>query len=314
MGAIRPGSAPLTAAAIAAVLVAAFALLSPGERAATLGLTRHGQLVTVQDAGAADAVAAVAVSPGTAGQVLTVSDAGLPHWAAAASGGLTITTFYASDFVVEAGGATAGNATKSGTGAGSTITLTSATVATTYGTGGGTAPRAVLSIPPGAQRIEVTLHTTATTGAGDANRFFGVALRNAPSGGAPTSLWGVAFNTAAGTNIYAGGLMSGLNQGSIFTGIVANTHPFAADRWMLASWEVFEPYLGVLTGAGTAGARPTVWHPPAAWASPVNASGTLSIPDNAASALGLAAIFQSFGTPSGSLTITFEITVRVTAP
>jgi hypothetical protein len=44
-------SGPITAAAIAAVLVAAFALLSGGERAATLGLTRHGQLVTVQDAG-----------------------------------------------------------------------------------------------------------------------------------------------------------------------------------------------------------------------------------------------------------------------
>lgn len=82
-------SASLTAAAIAAVLVAAFALLSGGERAATLGLTRHGQLVTVQDAGAADAVAAVAVSPGTAGQVLTVSDAGLPHWAAASGGSAT---------------------------------------------------------------------------------------------------------------------------------------------------------------------------------------------------------------------------------
>ena len=79
-------SGPITAAAIAAVLVAAFALLSGGERAATLGLTRHGQLVTVQDAGAADAVAAVAVTPGTVGQVLTVSDAGLPHWAAASGG------------------------------------------------------------------------------------------------------------------------------------------------------------------------------------------------------------------------------------
>lgn len=90
MGAIRPGGGgPITAAAIAAVLVAAFALLSGGERAATLGLTRHGQLVTVQDAGAADAVAAVAVSPGTAGQVLTVSDAGLPHWAAASGGSST---------------------------------------------------------------------------------------------------------------------------------------------------------------------------------------------------------------------------------
>lgn len=79
-------TAAFSAAGIAALLVAAFALLTGGERAATLGLTRHGQLVTVQDAGAADAVATVAVSPGTAGQVLTVSDAGLPHWAAASGG------------------------------------------------------------------------------------------------------------------------------------------------------------------------------------------------------------------------------------
>lgn len=85
--ATRPGPIPLTAAALAAMLVAAFALLTGGQKAATLGLTQHGALITAQDAGAADAVATVAVSPGTAGQVLTVSDAGLPHWAAAAAGG-----------------------------------------------------------------------------------------------------------------------------------------------------------------------------------------------------------------------------------
>lgn len=71
------------------MLVAAFALLTGGQKAATLGLTQHGALITAQDAGAADAVATLAVSPGTAGQVLTVSDAGLPHWAAAAGGGGT---------------------------------------------------------------------------------------------------------------------------------------------------------------------------------------------------------------------------------
>jgi hypothetical protein len=84
--ATRPGPIPLTAAALAAMLVAAFALLTGGQKAATLGLTQHGALITAQDAGAADAVATVAVSPGTAGQVLTVSDAGLPHWAAASGG------------------------------------------------------------------------------------------------------------------------------------------------------------------------------------------------------------------------------------
>ena len=78
----------LTAVNLAAALVAAFALLSGGEKAAVLGLTQHGALITAQDAGAADAVATVSVTPGTAGQVLTVSDAGLPHWAAASGGAL----------------------------------------------------------------------------------------------------------------------------------------------------------------------------------------------------------------------------------
>ena len=76
------GTVAATTAAIVAVLVA----MSGSERAQSLGLTQHGALITAQDAGAADAVAVVSVTPGTPGQVLTVSDAGLPHWAAAAGG------------------------------------------------------------------------------------------------------------------------------------------------------------------------------------------------------------------------------------
>jgi len=75
-----------TVAGVTAAILAALVAMSGGERAQSLGLTQHGALITAQDAGAADAVATVAVSPGTAGQVLTVSDAGLPHWAAAAGG------------------------------------------------------------------------------------------------------------------------------------------------------------------------------------------------------------------------------------
>ena len=76
------GTVAAAGAAILAVLIA----LSPSERAQSLGLTQHGQTITVQDAGAADAVALVAVAPGTPGQVYTISDAGLPHWAAASGG------------------------------------------------------------------------------------------------------------------------------------------------------------------------------------------------------------------------------------
>lgn len=72
----------------AAVIALALASATGSQRAQSLGLTQHGALITAQDAGAADAVAAVAVTPGTAGQVLTVSDAGLPHWAAASGGGV----------------------------------------------------------------------------------------------------------------------------------------------------------------------------------------------------------------------------------
>lgn len=82
----------ITAANVAAVLVAAFALLSVGQKAAMQGLTAHGQIVTAQDAGAADAVAAVVVAPGTVGQVLTMGDGGLPVWRAAAGGGATVGT------------------------------------------------------------------------------------------------------------------------------------------------------------------------------------------------------------------------------
>ncbi len=74
----------------AAVVVAALASMTGSQRAQSLGVTRHGQILTAQDAGAADAVALTTVDPGTAGQVLTVSDAGLPHWAAASSGGASL--------------------------------------------------------------------------------------------------------------------------------------------------------------------------------------------------------------------------------
>ena len=52
--------------------------------------TRHGELAVRVDAGGADVTALAPVAPGTAGQVLTVSDAGLPHWAAAAAGGSSL--------------------------------------------------------------------------------------------------------------------------------------------------------------------------------------------------------------------------------
>lgn len=49
--------------------------------------TRHGEIAVRVDAGGADVTALVPVEPGTAGQVLTVGDAGIPVWRATA--GLT---------------------------------------------------------------------------------------------------------------------------------------------------------------------------------------------------------------------------------
>lgn len=74
-----------------AAVVAALVSMTGGQRAQTLGLTQHGQLVTAQDAGGADAVTAVTVAPGTTGQVLTVGDAGLPVWRAPSASSPTTT-------------------------------------------------------------------------------------------------------------------------------------------------------------------------------------------------------------------------------
>ena len=48
--------------------------------------TRHGELVVRVDAGGADVTALAAVDPGTAGQVLTVGDAGIAVWRALSTG------------------------------------------------------------------------------------------------------------------------------------------------------------------------------------------------------------------------------------
>lgn len=297
-----------TVAGVTAAVVAALVAMSGGERAQSLGLTQHGALITAQDAGAADAVAAVAVAPGTAGQVLTVSDAGLPHWAAAASGGPTVTTYHASDFAAEQGGVSGGAAAISGVDDASTATLTIAATSSTYGTSGSNSPRIVLPLPVGAQRIEVVVQCTATSGTGDNWRYLGFGLRNTANGGTPAALWGVGTQTLSTPGLFVGGIMGGANTGhgaSAFT----NTGIFAADRWMRLTWRPNDPYFWMLNGAGSAGARPTLWYPPNSSIMPVNGSGALAIGDDG-SALALAVFFQSFG-GSGTLTFTFKITVRV---
>ena len=89
--ATRYGAIASTLLAATAVGAGLYTAATAGDGRASLGLayTRHGALITAQDAGAPDAVATVEVYPGVVGQVLTLSDGGLPQWAA---GGAVITS------------------------------------------------------------------------------------------------------------------------------------------------------------------------------------------------------------------------------
>lgn len=265
--------------------------------------TTHGDLAVHVDAG----LARLAV--GTAGQVLAVSDAGLPHWAPAPSSGPTTITYYASDFVAENGGASGAAASISGTGSTSTATIT---IGTTGSYHAGTGPRVVLSIPAGATEIELTVRTTATSGTGDTWKYLGFALRDAPNAGAPSTLWGVGFQSHATSGAaYAGGLQGGLNTGTGAVSLQGSTQPFAADRYLRARWRPRDPFFHFLTGAGSAGVRPSLWYPPSSMSLPGN-SPPIAIPDNVSTPLGLAVFAQGFG-GSGSITFTAELTVRVTS-
>ena len=218
-------------------------------------------------------------------------------------------TYYASDFAAEQGGVSGGAAAITGTGASSTATLTIAATGSSYGSGGSNSPRIVLPLPVGAQRIEAIVQCTATSGTGDNWRYLGFGLRNTANGGAPAALWGVGSQTTTSPNLYQGGILGDTNTGTGAATAYTNTGIFASDRWLRMTWRPTETYFGLLTGAGSAGARPTLWYPPSAGGVPINSAGYLAVGDDG-SALALAIFFQSFG-GSGTLTFTFKITVRV---
>ena len=83
------GTAALIAGSIGATVYTASTAQSAREAisAAHDPTTRHGEIAVRVDAGGADVTALAAVDPGTTGQVLTVGDAGIPVWRAAAAGG-----------------------------------------------------------------------------------------------------------------------------------------------------------------------------------------------------------------------------------
>lgn len=285
----------LTGVVSAAVIAAAAASMTGAERAATLGTTTIGDLVTHGDAGA------TRLAIGADGSVLT-SLAGRAQWAAAAGGASASTVLYADDCVAEAGSE---SASITGTGAASTLTLTASSTARVYGTSGATAARVVCPLPTGVHAIDVEMQVTAISGmTSGGGRYLGVCLRNTANGGAPSVLWGAAWND--NNTLYQGNLMGGLNGGSS-SGVSPAIN--AVDRWGRLALRPREPFLSAMAGSGTAGARPTVWAPLVTPAPLITSAAVPTIADTEAAAA-VAFILQSFG-GGGATSITLSITVRV---
>ena len=221
------------------LLAALGAAMSGTQRAQSLGLTRHGELAVAQDAGAADAVALAPVAPGTAGQVLTVSDAGLPVWRDPTSGG-TVTAYTAADFTPTQGHASTSASIVSGR-----LRLSIDAAERRYGTVSGTwtttAPRGVLTLPSGAR--EVLAITRVYTGSGTATSYIGVStlLRD---GSDPSDVTGsslLAGTRLAGTlhwdtaaALYGGEHRADTYPGSTGLGVVAWASaptPYYGIRW-----------------------------------------------------------------------------------
>jgi hypothetical protein len=246
-----------------ALLVALGASMSGSQRAQSLGLTQHGALITAQDAGAADAVATVAVSPGTAGQVLTVSDAGLPHWAAAATSSVTTTTYYADDGTAANGAGVDATASVSGVDDESRLTLGVSSTSRLQNSSGFAAGRWTSpTIPRSARRVVLYVRSTAliafTTGG---FRYLQMSLARAAQS-PPTDLLFGAVVTDNNSVCTCGNMRSNSNAAS-YTGLATtNGSPLlGTDRWVRVTWEIENggPRVRFEHGATTGTTRPTAW-------------------------------------------------------
>lgn len=300
-----------------AVIAAALATATGSQRAQSLGLTRHGELLTAQDAGAADAVATVAVAPGTAGQVLTVSDAGLPHWAAAAAGGAAQpTTYYASDGTATVGGAGT-SASISGTGSASTVTLgvpaSPSTAITTSSTEDG--PRwCSPGISQSAQRAVLYLRSTAISNFATGGWRWSTATLRRTSESPPASLY-LGASWSDHSNYGAGNMRSGPNSPTYWLGNPSGTSPTeGADRWLRVVWILADGVFKVrlATGATTGSTRPTYWVPRSATAQeqPGSVSGVGS---PGTSTLTICVGLDSFGMAGGASSVTYSLALEVTS-
>jgi hypothetical protein len=250
----------------AAAIVAALVSMSGAQRAQSLGLTRHGALITAQDAGAADAVAAVAVAPGTAGQVLTVSDAGLPHWAAAASGGPTVTTYYADNGTAANGAGVDATASVSGTGSASTVTFgVGATQRLINSSGVASGSWVSPAIPLTAKRVTLYVRSTAASGlTTNGFRYLQMSIRRASESPPASMLFGAVVNDSTLGTYLQGNCRSNSNVATINLGTRAGTSPLTGtDRWLRVIWtfDASLPRMWFSTGETTGSSRPTAWNP-----------------------------------------------------
>lgn len=234
------GTVAATTAAIVAVLVA----MSGSERAQSLGLTQHGALITAQDAGTADAVATVAVSPGTAGQVLTVSDAGLPHWAAAAAGGSSWGTTTV-DPMAGAGWTATVPAGTSAVWSGGELTMTLPS-----GNAGTLRVDFPLTVPAGTTAFDFAVRFSATTTAGG-SAAFGVFAILAPALGRYVGTT-VRSNSGVGADWNVSG--SGLAVGPATSGLTLSSEQswLRVSRSSVGMWSFWY-------GSGSGGELPTQW-------------------------------------------------------
>ncbi len=242
--ATRPGPVPLTAAALGAVLLAALVALSPSERAQSLGLTQHGQTLTVQDAGAADAVAVVAINAGTPGQVYTISDVGLPHWAAASGGTSWGTT------TVDPGDGTGWGGTVP---AGMTATWSGGALAMSVPSGvtGTLREDYPVTLPSGTTSWDIAVRIQATTGSGTTSAAAGVYV-----------VLGAALSRYVGINVRGDGqtdVSYNIGSGGTTTGYAASTLTIGGGQSWLRLSRSTSGVWSAWVGEGSGGALPTLW-------------------------------------------------------
>ena len=235
------GTAALVATSIGASLYTASSAETARQAitAAYDPTTRHGEISVRVDAGGADVTALAAVAPGTTGQVLTVSDSGVPVWRDPA-GSTAPRAYVTADLTPVQGHADTSASIVDGR-----LRLSIDAAVRRYGTVSGTwtttAPRGVLTLPSGAR--EVLAITRVYTGSGTATSYIGVStlLRD---GSDPSDVTGsslLAGTRLAGTlhwdtaaALYGGEHRADTYPGSTGLGVVAWASaptPYYGIRW-----------------------------------------------------------------------------------